>query len=145
MIINFTPIGTVHTAARNLPRHWSVSHVEGTLEILPEYTVGLSDISAGQHIVVLFHFHKSPPFIPELLKQTPPHRNKALGVFSICSPRRPNAIGLSILEVISKDNNRIQVRGLDMIDGTPILDIKPHIEDQHSCPSYPEPRGKGTP
>lgn len=145
MIINFTPIGTVHTAARNLPRHWSVSHVEGTLEILPEYTVGLSDISAGQHIVVLFHFHKSPPFIPELLKQTPPHRNKALGVFSICSPRRPNAIGLSILEVISKDNNRIQVRGLDMIDGTPILDIKPHIEDQHSCPSYPEPRGQGTP
>ena len=145
IIIKFIPIGTVHTAARNLPRHWSVSHVEGTLEILPEYTAGLSDISAGQRIVVLFHFHKSPPFIPELLKQTPPHRNKALGVFSICSPRRPNAIGFSILEVISKDNNRIQVRGLDMIDGTPILDIKPHIEDQHSCPSYPEPRGKGTP
>ncbi len=145
IIIKFIPIGTVHTAARNLPRHWSVSHVEGTLEILPEYTAGLSDISAGQRIVVLFHFHKSPPFIPELLKQTPPHRNKALGVFSICSPRRPNAIGLSVLEVISKDVNRIRVRGLDMIDGTPILDIKPHIEDQHSCPSYPGSRHEVTP
>jgi len=145
MVINFTPIGTVHTAARNLPRHWSVSDVEGTLEILPEYTAGLSDISTGQRIVVLFYFHKSPPFIPELLKQTPPHRDRDLGVFSICSPRRPNAIGLSVLEVISKDGNRIQVRGLDMIDGTPILDIKPYIEDQHSCPSYPGPRREGTP
>ena len=145
MVINFTPIGTVHTAARTLPRHWTVSHVEGTLEFLPEYTDGLSDISAGQRIVVLFHFHKSSPFIPQLLKQTPPHRDRALGVFSICSPRRPNAIGLSVLKVISKDGNRIRVRGLDMIDGTPILDIKPHIEDQHSCPSYPGPRREETP
>ena len=145
MVLKFIPIGMVHTTARNLPRHWSVSNVEGTLEILPEFTAGLSDINAGQRIVVLFHFHKSPPFIPELLKQTPPHRNKALGVFSICSPRRPNAIGLSVLEVISKDVNRIRVRGLDMIDGTPILDIKPHIEDQHSSPSYPESRREGKP
>jgi tRNA-Thr(GGU) m(6)t(6)A37 methyltransferase TsaA len=145
MVINFTSIGTVHTAERKLPRHWTVSDVEGTLEILSEYTEGLSDISVGQRIVVLFHFHKSPPFIPQLLKQTPPHRDRALGVFSICSPRRPNAIGLSVLEVISKDVNRIRVRGLDMIDGTPILDIKPHIEDQDSCPSYPGPRREGTP
>ena len=145
MGINFTPIGTVHTSERKLPRHWSVSDVEGTLEILPEYTEGLSDITAGQRIVVLFYFHKSPPFTSELLKQTPPHRNKALGVFSICSPRRPNAIGLSVLEVLSKDANRIRVRGLDMIDGTPILDIKPHIDDPHSCPSYPGTRREGTP
>ena len=145
MNIKFIHIGTVHTTARNLPRHWTVSDVEGTLEILPEYTEGLSDIIDGQRIVVLFHFHKSPPFTSELLKQTPPHRNKALGVFSICSPRRPNAIGLSVLEVLSKDANRIRVRGLDMIDGTPILDIKPHIEDQHSCPSYPGSRREGTP
>jgi tRNA-Thr(GGU) m(6)t(6)A37 methyltransferase TsaA len=144
MVINFTSIGTVHTDERKLPRHWTVSDVEGTLEILSEYTEGLSDIRVGQRIVVLFHFHKSPPFIPQLLKQTPPHRDRALGVFSICSPRRPNAIGLSVLEVISKDVNRIRVRGLDMIDGTPILDIKPHIEDQDSCPSYPGPRREGT-
>jgi len=145
MLINFTPIGTVHTAVRNLPRHWSVSDAEGTLEILHEYNEGISDISAGQRIVVLFHFHKSPPFTPQLLKQTPPHRNTAIGVFSICSPRRPNAIGLSVLEVISKDGNRLRVSGLDMIDGTPILDIKPHIEDQYSCPSYEAPRHDGTP
>jgi tRNA-Thr(GGU) m(6)t(6)A37 methyltransferase TsaA len=145
MVINFTSIGTVHTAERKLPRHWTVSDVEGTLEILSEYTEGLSDIGVGQRIVVLFHFHKSPPFVPELLKQTPPHRDMALGVFSICSPRRPNAIGLSVLEVLSKDVNRIRVRGLDMIDGTPILDIKPHIENRDSCPSYPGPRREGTP
>ena len=145
MVINFTPIGTVRTDERKLPRHWSVSEVEGTLEIQSEYTEGLSDIRAGQRIVVLFHFHKSPPFIPQLLKQTPPHRDRALGVFSICSPRRPNAIGLSVVKVISKEGDRIRVRGLDMIDGTPILDIKPHIENRDSCPSYPGPRREGTP
>lgn len=129
MAITFSPIGWVRTDADKLPRHWSVSDVEGLLEICTEYTAGLADISPGQRIVVLFHFHKSPPFSPALLKQTPPHRGQSLGVFSICSPRRPNAIGLSVVEVLSTEAGRIRVRGIDMIDGTPILDLKPHIED----------------
>lgn len=128
MTIRFTPIGTVHTPARELPRHWSVSDVEGTLEVLPHFEAGLSDIRTGQKIVVLFHFHQSPPFSAEMLRQTPHHRNQELGVFSICSPRRPNAIGLSVLEVLGRDGCRVHVRGLDMFDGTPILDIKPHTE-----------------
>lgn len=89
----------------------------------------------GQRIVVLFHFHRSPAFSPDMLCQTPPHRDGPLGVFSICSPKRPNAIGLSVLEVLEKEGSRVRVRGLDMIDGTPILDIKPHIENRHDCPS----------
>ncbi len=131
------PIGTVHTTATKLPRHWTVSDVEGTLVIDEPYREGLKDIQPGQNLIVLFHFHKSPPFSPEFLSQTPPHRGENLGVFSICSPRRPNPIGLSVVEVLKVDGTVIHVRGLDMIDGTPILDIKPKILDISDLPSQP--------
>jgi tRNA-Thr(GGU) m(6)t(6)A37 methyltransferase TsaA len=135
MKITFTPIGTAHTEMDSVPRHWTVSDVEGTLVIDPEYTRAIEDIDAGHRIVVLFHFHKSPPFSPDLLKQTPPHREASLGVFSICSPRRPNPIGLSVLDVLSRSENVLHVRGMDMIDGTPIIDIKPHVVSEDSLPS----------
>ena len=93
--------------------------MEGTLEIFPEYTKGLKDIRPGDEIVVLFHFHKSAVFTDDLLIQTPKHKKKALGVFSICTPRRPNPIGLSVLEVIDVDGSKIHVRRVDMFDGTP--------------------------
>ncbi len=136
MDITMTPIGTLRTKETNIPRHWSLSEVEGTLEINPEYTDGLRDIQSGQQIVVLFCFHKSQSFSKNLLNQSPPHRGVPYGVFSICSPRRPNPIGLSVLEVIRVNGNKVDVKGVDMIDGTPILDIKPHIVDKHDCPSY---------
>ena len=136
MKIEMIPIGTVQTDCQTLPRHWTVSDVEGKLVIDPRYGAGLADITAGQRIVVLFCFHRSPVFSPELLKQTPPHRGRPKGVFSICSPRRPNPIGLSVLEVLSIEGTTIEVRGLDMIDGTPILDMKPFVADVYSCPSF---------
>jgi len=136
MPIEFEPIGTFHTEATNIPRHWSVSDVTGRIVIDDDYAKGLKDIRPGQKIIVLFHFHKSAKFDPQKLVQTPPHRQQAMGVFSICSPFRPNPIGLSVLEVLNIDNNVISVRRADMVDGTPILDIKPHIEDKHDCPSY---------
>lgn len=135
MPIKLEPIGTAHTDADTIPRHWTVSDVEGTLVIDSKYTDGLADIAAGEQIVVLFHFHRSEPFSPALLKQTPPHRGRAFGVFSICSPRRPNPIGLSVLTVLSRDENVLRVRGVDMLDGTPILDIKPFIVDAGNLPS----------
>ena len=135
MQMTLHPIGTAHTDATSIPRHWTVSDVEGTLVIDSEYREGLSDIAAGQRIVVLFHFHKSPPFSRDLLKQTPPHREQPLGVFSICSPRRPNPIGLSVLEVLARDGNVLRVRGMDMLDGTPILDIKPFVVNEDTLPS----------
>lgn len=135
MQIKLKPIGTAHTESDSIPRHWTVSDVEGTLVLDPEYTEALSDIVVGQRIVVLFHFHKSPPFSPGLLKQTPPHRERPLGVFSICSPIRPNPIGLSVLEVLALNDNVLHVRCMDMIDGTPILDIKPFIVSIEALPS----------
>ena len=128
MAITFNAIGSVQTDTNTgeMPRHCSVSEIEGWLNLLPEYEKALSDIAPGQKIVVLFHFDRSPAFSADLLRQTPPHRDGPLGVFSICSPRRPNAIGMSVLEVLDVDGCRIHVKGLDMYDGTPILDIKPY-------------------
>jgi tRNA-Thr(GGU) m(6)t(6)A37 methyltransferase TsaA len=137
MKIEMHPIGTVRVSQRrsDVPRHWCFSEVEGKLEISKEYEKGLKDIRPGQRIVVLFHFHHSPVFSAPFLLQTPPHRSEPKGVFSICSPKRPNAIGLSVVEVLAVEANIIAVKGLDMYDGTPILDIKPHIVDRRDCPS----------
>ena len=127
MKIEMKTIGTVHNRSREVPRHWTISTVEGTLVVDRKYIKGLQDIHAGQRIVVIFYFHKSPCFEDRLLCQTPPNGKRKFGVFSTCSPRRPNPIGLSMLEVLAVKDNAIQVKGLDMLDGTPILDIKPLV------------------
>src|SRR5215203_7419906 len=128
MSIKLRTIGFVRTDAEELPRHWSVSDVEGTLDIDEQYSEGLRDIEPGQRIVVIFYFHRSPGFSPELLRQISGHHGMETGVFSLCSPVRPNPIGMSVLEVLRTRGTSIDVRRLDMLDGTPILDIKPHVE-----------------
>ena len=138
MVIEMRPIGFVHHEFEKVPRHWSVSDVEGKLIINDEYLEGIEDIKAGQHIVVIFHLHKSPAFVPQYLKQKPRHRKEPMGVFSCCSPLRPNPIGMSVLEVLEVKGNVIYVKGLDMYNSTPILDIKLHIIDKHTCPSFKE-------
>jgi len=125
MKIEFEPIGFVRTALEKVPRHWTVSEAEGEIVINEEYAGGIKDIKAGQHIVVIFYFHQSARFTPDFLVQTPHHRNESLGVFSICSPVRPNPIGMSIVEVLGVEGRVIRIKGLDMRDGTPVLDIKP--------------------
>jgi tRNA (adenine37-N6)-methyltransferase len=129
MSIELRPIGFVRTDAEELPRHWSVSEVEGTLVIDEGYSEGLRDIEPGQRIVVIFHFHRSPRFSPEFLRQTSGQDGREAGVFSLCSPIRPNPVGMSVLEVLGVRGANVDVRRLDALDGTPILDIKPHIED----------------
>jgi len=119
------PIGFLRTDETDIPRHWSVSDVKGRLIIEEEYREGLRGIEPGQSIIVLFHFHRSPEFGAELLIQTPRHKREPCGVFSICSPIRPNPIGLSVLKVTGVVGSVLYVEGVDMYDGTPILDIKP--------------------
>ena len=123
--INLTPIGFVHTDVVCLPQHCRYSDVEGTITIDTQYRSGLTDIAVGEEIIVLFCFHQSPDFALDMLRLVPPHRKEKLGVFSTCSPRRPNPIGLSVVEVIEIDDNVIKVKGIDMNDGTPVIDIKP--------------------
>ena len=130
MGIELRTIGFVRTDTEELPRHWSVSDVEGTLVIDEEYSEGLRDIEAGQRVVVIFNFHRSPLFSTEFLRQTSGHTGREAGVFSTCSPIRPNPIGMSVVEVLGIRGANIDVRRLDILDGTPILDVKPYIEDR---------------
>jgi tRNA-Thr(GGU) m(6)t(6)A37 methyltransferase TsaA len=127
MPIEMEPIGFVSTDAETIPRSWSVSDVKGTLVIDESYVEGLRDIKPGQRIYVIFHFHQSPKFTSQFMRISRPNREEKVGVFSTHSPVRPNPIGLSLLEVLGIDGNVVQVKGLDMLDGTPILDIKPEV------------------
>jgi tRNA-Thr(GGU) m(6)t(6)A37 methyltransferase TsaA len=129
MKIEMIPIGFVRTEAGSIPRHWTLSDVEGQLVIHDKYRDGLKDISSGQRISVIFCFHKSPSFRLEQLIQKPLHVAKPTGVFNLCSPHRPNPIGFSVLTVLSIKGAVLHVKGIDMIDGTPILDIKPYVTD----------------
>ena len=125
MGIKMNPIGFVSTDVKEIPRSWEVSDVEGRLVIDKTYHEGLRDIKPGQHIYVIFYFHKSPKFTEQFMRIKPPIYDKKVGVFSTHSPIRPSPIGMSFLEVIGIEDTVIRVKGLDMIDKTPILDIKP--------------------
>jgi tRNA-Thr(GGU) m(6)t(6)A37 methyltransferase TsaA len=122
------PIGHVRSPYRNtadIPKGLGAQHdAEGSLDILPEFAAGLQDIEGFSHLIVLWMFDRSDGF---QLLVTPPSDNRPHGVFATRSPRRPNAIGLTTVELVSRDGPSLRVRGLDMLDGTPILDIKPYL------------------
>src|ERR1700693_2656482 len=109
--------------AGQVPKGQGAKHeADGVLAILPEFEAGLTDIEGFSHLVVLWEFDRSHDF--ELLG-TPPSDNRAHGVFATRSPRRPNPIGLTVVELLRREGVELHVRGVDMLDGTPILDIKP--------------------
>ncbi|CAN5630551.1 MAG: tRNA (N6-threonylcarbamoyladenosine(37)-N6)-methyltransferase TrmO [Actinomycetota bacterium] len=137
MSIEMNPIGHVETEAERIPRSWRSSDLEGDLIISEEYAKGLAEIEAGDRIVVLFNFHQSPPFSRGFLRQNPRSAGGGeRGVFKTLSPVRPNAIGMSIVEVIEAEGSTLRVRGMDMRDGTPILDIKPWRGDLPGSPVF---------
>ena len=123
-----TPIGFVRSAYQrsgDVPKGFGAKHeAEGVLEVKPEFEVGLTDIEGFSHLYVIWVFDRSEGF--ELLG-TPPTDDKPHGVFATRSPKRPNPIGLSVVELLRRDGSRLHVRGVDMLDGTPILDIKPYL------------------
>ncbi len=120
-----TSIGTIRNPTGEVPRHHTLSDVEGEIVLKPEYAPGLKGLEPGDRIVVLFLFHESPEFTDDALVQHPKHHKGPRGVFSICSPLRPNPIGLSVVEILGIDGNILSVRGIDMRDGTPVIDVKP--------------------
>ena len=122
------PIGYVKSPYQNtpeIPKGFGATHdAEGTLEILPQFEAGLRDIEGFSHLFVVWVFDRSEGF--ELLG-TPPIDDRPHGVFATRSPRRPNPIGLTVVELLDRKGSSLHVRGLDMLDGTPILDIKPYL------------------
>lgn len=128
-MVECQPIGHVEAPEGAPPRHWSVSSVAGRLVLDEAYWPGLEGLAAGQRIVVLFLFDRSPAFAPDHLRPTPPGADAPRGLFSTCAPIRPNPIGMSVLEITAVGEGWLDVHGLDTYDGTPVLDIKPHITD----------------
>ena len=124
------PIGFIRspfTDTKSIPKGLGVRHdEEGVLEILPEFEPGLTDIEGFSHLFVIWAFDRSEGY--ELFGKSPtdelPH-----GVFATRSPLRPNPVALSVVELVSRDGNKLRVRGVDMLDGTPILDIKPYLSN----------------
>ena len=122
------PIGFVRCAYRDtseIPKGFGASHdAEGVLEISADLEAGLADIEGFSHLFVIWVFDRSKSL--ELLG-TPPTDDRPHGVFATRSPYRPNPIGLTVVELLGREGNRLRVRGIDMLDGTPLLDVKPYL------------------
>lgn len=122
------PIGRVrspYTNTKEIPKGLGVRHdAEGILEIHPELEPGLKDIEGFSHLFVIWVFDRTAGSVLEV---TPPSDQRPHGVFATRSPTRPNPIGLTVVELLSRQGTSLRVRGIDMLDGTPILDIKPYL------------------
>lgn len=128
MAITLEPIGTIrspYTERAQIPKGPGAQHhAEGVLEILPRLEAGLTDIEGFSHLYVIWVFDRASDY--ELLA-TPPTDTRPHGVFATRAPRRPNPIGLTVVELLRREGSKLHVRGVDMLDGTPILDIKPYL------------------
>jgi tRNA (adenine37-N6)-methyltransferase len=133
------PIGFVsspYTRTSEVPKGLGAKHeAEGVLKVLSEFEPGLTDIEGFSHLIVIWEFDRAGGF--ELLG-TPPSDNRPHGVFATRSPRRPNPIGLTVVELRRRAGTELHVSGVDMLDGTPILDLKPYLS---SIPSERLRRG----
>ena len=126
--IGMRPIGVIHTPfprGRGTPIQGVLQpDSEGTIEVFPEYTAGLADLAGFSHIHVVYAFHRSEGFDLEIV---PYMDTRKRGLFSTRAPRRPNPIGMTVVRLIAVEGRILHVSGVDMIDGTPLLDIKPYI------------------
>lgn len=123
------PIGVIHspfTDKSQTPIQASRSQARGVVEVYPEYAEGLEDLEGFSHIFLLYVFHESSgysllvkPFLDDQLR----------GLFATRHPCRPNPIGLSVVRLIARQGNSLEVEGVDTLDGTPLLDIKPYVPD----------------
>ena len=125
--LELKPIGIIHSPYRNMsvaPYQGYKSEEISQIEVFKEFEEGLKDIEGFSHILVIFWFHKSEGF--HLLVKTP-WDDVLHGLFATRSPHRPCPLGLTVVELVARQDNILKVKGLDAIDGTPLLDIKPHI------------------
>lgn len=128
--ITYQPIGIIHSAFKT-PKGTPIQPLSdkenpGIIEIFPDFTDGLKDLSGFSHIYLLYHFHLSKQ---HKLKVIPFLDKVERGVFSTRAPSRPNSIGLSLVELNKIESNKLYIRSVDIVDGTPLLDIKPYVNE----------------
>jgi tRNA-Thr(GGU) m(6)t(6)A37 methyltransferase TsaA len=126
--ITFSPIGVIHSPhvqGKKTPiQPVYAEGIEGTAEIFPEYAEGLRDIEGFSHIYLIYHFHRAQP-IRLIVK---PYLEDAFhGVFATRTPHRPNPIGFSVVRLVRREANVLHIEDVDVLDGTPLLDIKPYV------------------
>ena len=129
-MIEYNPIGLIHSPYKE-PEGTPIQAVaatdtEATVEIYPEYVMGLKDIEGFSHLILLYHLHR---IRPSGLLVKPFLDNELHGIFATRSPGRPNPIGFSVVRLIKVDGNVLLIRDVDILDQTPVLDIKPYVAD----------------
>jgi len=133
--INFHPIGIIHspfTEPAGTPIQPSAGkEIKGTVEVFSEFEKGLQDLSGFSHIILIYHFHRSGNYSMQVKPFLDPEPR---GVFATRAPSRPNAIGLSIVRLLGIEGRHLQVLGMDILDGTPLLDIKPYVPGFDEAP-----------
>lgn len=126
--INYQVIGIIHSPFREpkgTPIQPSAAEdVEGIVEVFPEYQAGLQDVDGFSHIILLYHFHLATP---GPLQRKPFMDTTERGVFAMRGPSRPNPLGLSIVRLQKVEGIRLHIQDVDILDGTPLLDIKPYV------------------
>ncbi len=135
-IISFNPIGIIHSPFKE-PRGAPIQppgavDVQGTVEVFAEYTEGLQDLAGFSHIILIYYLHLSRPYT---LTVKPFMDDRTHGVFATRAPARPNSIGISMLRLVSIESNLLTVQGIDAVEGTPLLDIKPYVPKFDACPA----------
>ena len=127
--ISYRPIGVIrtpHTDPAKCPIQPQYARgIEGRIEIDPAFAEGLDDLDGFSHIVLLFHLHRAEPC---QLKVVPFLDDVPRGVFSTRAPPRPNSIGMSVVRLLRREGRVLHIADVDVLDGTPLLDIKPHVE-----------------
>ena len=130
MEISYRPIGFAHTPFKEIEgmpiQPTGAAGVQGSLKILPEFSEGLQDIEGFSHLILLYHFHNVQA---ASLTVTPFLDNRPHGVFATRAPKRPNPIGLSIVRLLRREANILHVENIDLLDGTPLLDVKPYVPE----------------
>jgi len=128
--IKYQPIGTIHSPFQDLSgmpiQPAGAKGIVGTVEVREEFSEGLRDLSGFSHIILIYHFHKSQGYA---LSVTPFLDTVPRGVFATRAPRRPNPIGISIVELTKVEGNILHIKNVDIVDGTPLLDIKPYVPE----------------
>ncbi len=128
--IVYRPIGIVHSPfkeTKGVPIQPSGGRdIEGYVEVFPEYAEGLEDLEGFSYIILIVHLHLSKGYS---LRVIPYMDDEPRGVFATRAPRRPNPIGISVVRLLEVEGNILKVKGMDMVDGTPLLDIKPYVPE----------------
>jgi tRNA (adenine37-N6)-methyltransferase len=128
--LTYKPIGVVHSPfkePKNVPIQAAASDgAEGTIEVYPQYAEGLTDLEGFSHLILLYHFHQVKS---SSLMVKPFLDHKLHGVFATRSPARPNPIGISTVQLIHIESNTLHIQDIDIIDGTPIIDIKSYVPE----------------